>query len=288
MPGHIPARLAAGLLLSAAIGLLALRRGSLSRSGVLGAILTGTLLFGLGGFSAGFTLIVFFVSSSLLSKFTEARRRTLSEKYAKGSRRDFWQAMANAGVASAFAVGAALASWAGRGDLAGLLVCGMVGALATSNGDTWATEIGAFSRVPPRSILPPFARVEPGTSGGITALGTGAALAGAMLIGITFALLRAVGIDPEPWREAGSAFTVIAAAEVGGLAGAMFDSLLGATVQGLYRDEARGRITEKARDATGKPNPLARGLPWMTNDLVNFLASFIGALVAVLIRLAAP
>ena len=130
-------------------------------------------------------------------------------------------------------------------------------------------------------------QVAPGTSGGVTGLGTAAALAGAMLIGLTFVGLRGLNLDPEGWQSAGSALTVIAAAEVGGLAGALFDSVLGATAQGIYRDPAREMLTEKACATDGQPYPLARGWRWMSNDWVNFLASLAGAGVAALIRLAA-
>lgn len=287
MTAAIVLRLCAGLALSAAIGWLAWRRQSLSRSGVLGAVVIGTAMFGFGGLAAGLTLIVFFVSSSLLSRLNEARKRDFQEKYAKGSRRDFGQALANGGAAAGLAVAAALGHAAGDGRLTGVLLCAMLGALATSNGDTWATEIGALSRARPRLITRPWQTVAPGTSGGITSLGTGAALAGAILIGLTYVGLRELNLDPEGWQSAGSVLTVIAAAEVGGLAGAMFDSVLGATLQGIYRDPARDMLTEKARAADGQPHPLARGWRWMSNDWVNFLASLAGAAVAALIRLAA-
>jgi len=171
--------------------------------------------------------------------------------------------------------------------LSGVLICAMLGALATSNADTWATEIGALSRSRPRLITRPWQQVSPGTSGGITSLGTAAALAGAILIGLTYVGLGGLNLDPESWQSAGAALTVIAAAEVGGLAGAMFDSVLGATVQGIYRDPARDMLTEKANAPDGRPHPLARGWRWMTNDWVNFIASLAGAGVTALIRLAA-
>lgn len=277
-------RLAGGLALSAAIGLVAARKGALTRSGVVGAVLIGTLMFGFGGFAAGLTLIAFFVSSSLLSRANAARKASLQENYAKGPRRDLGQALANGGAAAALCVAAWFAHSAGRAELSGVLLCAMLGALATSNGDTWATEIGGLSHAAPRLAIPPFPRVEAGASGGVTALGTAAALGGAILVGIVFVALRALGLDPEGWQAAGSAFAVITAAEVGGLAGAMFDSILGATVQGRFRNPATHQLTEKAAAPDGTPYPLARGWRWMTNDGVNFVASLAGAAAAALMR----
>src|SRR5437868_3603671 len=60
-------RLILGLLLSAAIGWLGYRRGSLAGSGVLGAVLVGTTIFTLGGWAWGTLLVVFFVSSGGLT-----------------------------------------------------------------------------------------------------------------------------------------------------------------------------------------------------------------------------
>jgi uncharacterized membrane protein len=56
------------------------------------------------------------------------------------------------------------------------------------------------------------------------------------------------------------------------------DSLLGATAQAIYQT-ASGE-TERRAAPDGMPNPLLRGLPWMNNDLVNFLSSLVGGLIA--------
>ena len=83
-------RILCGLFLSSGIGLLARRRQSLSRSGLAGAIVTGTTTFGLGGPSWGLSLIFFFVSSSFFSHFRKQdKARTAADKFSKGSQRDF-------------------------------------------------------------------------------------------------------------------------------------------------------------------------------------------------------
>ena len=60
-----------GLVSAAGIGAFAYWRGALTRSGVVGAILTGTLILGLGGWQWGLLLIAFFASSSLLSFYRD-------------------------------------------------------------------------------------------------------------------------------------------------------------------------------------------------------------------------
>ena len=98
-------RVLLGLLLSSTIGLLAYRRRSLTGSGIAGAIITGTTTVGLGGWPWGLSLIYFFLSSSLLSHFRSRQKEaTSADKFSKGSQRDLAQAIANGGVASAFAL----------------------------------------------------------------------------------------------------------------------------------------------------------------------------------------
>ena len=89
----IGSRLIVGFALSLAIGGLAYWRRSLSASGVLGAVLIGTAIFGFGGWVRGLLLIAFFISSSLLSHYHDRRKAALAEKFAKGNRRDLGQTL---------------------------------------------------------------------------------------------------------------------------------------------------------------------------------------------------
>jgi len=59
-----------GILLGALIGYGAYRAGALTPSGAWAAVLTGGLIFGLGGFSWAVLLLTFFISSSVLSRRT--------------------------------------------------------------------------------------------------------------------------------------------------------------------------------------------------------------------------
>lgn len=255
----------AGLVLSAVIGAVAYRRGSLSRGGVVGAILTGTLHFGFGGLAWGLTLIAFFLSSTLLGRFRERDKEAVAAQYAKGGRRDLLQTLANGGVGAVLAV----IYWF---IPAPPLFAAFVGAVATVNGDTWATELGTLARRPPR-LLTTGRVVPPGTSGGVTRVGTAASVAGSLCVALVAWGLAAVfgGGVTAGW--------IPLVGTVAGLIGSLTDSLLGATVQAQYRDTA-GAITERA----GRER--VRGLPWMTNDAVNFLASVAGAAVGAVLAAA--
>jgi uncharacterized protein (TIGR00297 family) len=283
-------RLLLGLLISAAIGGFAYWRKSLSASGVLGAMITGTLIFGFGGWIPGMLLVIFFVTSSALSKF-KARskaKREASAQFDKGGRRDIWQALANGGAATALAVAAGLSFASGAETLNLIVYAAMLGALGTVTADTWATELGVLNRGQPR-LITTLRPAPPGTSGAISPAGTLAALAGALLIALVQSVLMpfdsvlsARGALAS-LLDAGQAPRLFLAALGGGFLGALSDSVLGATLQAGYVNAQSSQATERAVDANGAPNRLVRGLRWMTNDWVNFLSSLIGAALAAVI-----
>src|SRR5579864_7235222 len=122
-----------GLLLSSTISLLAYRRRSLSKSGVAGAVITGTTTFGLGGLAWSLSFIYFFVSSSLFSHYRERdKAQTATDKFSKGGQRDIAQVTANGGMATLMAIGSSLTP----SSLRETLEAGYVGALATATADT--------------------------------------------------------------------------------------------------------------------------------------------------------
>lgn len=266
-----------GLSLSLIIGVIGYRRGALSGSGVMGAALTGTLIFGLGGWEWGTLLIAFFVSSSALSFYRAHDKETLAEKFAKGHRRDLGQALANGGVAALLAVfSRLLPPPEGGQERVWFVAC--AGALAAVNADTWATELGVLSPHPPR-LITTGREVEVGASGGVTWLGIAASLGGALFIG----LLGGLGllVLRQGWAGAGA---LLLAATVGGLAGSLGDSLLGAGAQAIYWCDACQKETERRVHRCGTQTRLLRGWRWLGNDLVNFLASAVGALTATGVR----
>jgi uncharacterized protein (TIGR00297 family) len=261
-----------GLLLSALIGVLGYWREALTLGGVAGAILIGTLIFGFGGWIWGLLLITFFVSSSWLSHYRKADKEAVGDKFAKGSRRDIGQALANGGLGAILALGFAISPHP-------LLFAAFLGAMGTVNADTWGTELGVLSRVPPR-LLTTGEEVAPGTSGGVTWLGTWASLGGALLIGAMATALTQMGslLSGGGWLLEAISYPLLAV--VGGMTGSLFDSLLGATVQGIYYCPRCTKETENPVHRCGQTAHLVRGWTWLNNDVVNFTASIIGGLVA--------
>jgi len=269
MPTLDLVQIVTGLILSSLIAWLAYRRVALTKSGVAGAILTGTAIFGFGGLDWGVLLIVFFVSSSLLTRYRESAKAQVAEQFAKGGPRDLQQALANGGMAALIALVYGL-----TGTASMPLLFAFVGAMAEANADTWATELGILSKETPRMITT-RKPVAAGTSGGVTWDGTGAALAGAMLIGGLAALFRWLAGMP-----ANTAAMLLPVAALAGTAGALADSLLGATVQGIYYCDACGKETERELHRCGNRTRLVRGWRALNNDWVNLIGTLVGAVVA--------
>jgi len=273
------------LTLSLAISAGAYRARALSADGALAAVVVGTVVLGMGGVAWAVLLLAFFVPSSALTRWRAAAKAVAGEEVAKGGRRDAVQVLANGGVATALAALAAL-----RPDLA--LFPAFAGAIAAATADTWATEVGLLSRGAPRLITTGRA-VPPGTSGGVTPLGTAAALAGGVLIGVLAALFVLAGwttvpqivgdvaaaAPPAQRTVPGAAMRVLLATPAAALLAALFDSLLGATVQAAYRCPRCDTPTERRVHRCGTRTTLTRGFAWISNDAVNLAATAAGAAV---------
>ncbi len=220
----------------------------------------------MGGGRFTIPLLAFFLSSSLLSRLGKARKACPKADEAKGATRDAGQVWANGGAAVVLVL---LYAYAVRRmpfyETRALLTL-FLAALASVNADTWATEIGALSSKAPR-LLTNWRSVPPGTSGAITGLGLMAGVAGAILIPLSalpFWHLDAVEFSSVAWA---------------GFLGSLLDSVLGAGVQAQYRDPTTGELTDMAQ-VSGHATVRVRGLSWVNNDVVNFLASVGGVLCA--------
>ena len=94
------ARALAAALLGGGVAGVAYWRRTLTRDGAMAAALIGAVVFFTGGLPAAASLLVFFGSSSALSRLDETRKASGPLAQAKGARRDAWQVLANGGVAT--------------------------------------------------------------------------------------------------------------------------------------------------------------------------------------------
>ncbi|MCW3100971.1 MAG: putative rane protein [Chthonomonadaceae bacterium] len=251
-----------------AIGFAALAYGMklLTRSGAIATAGVGFVVFGMGGGKFLVPLLVFFATSSVLSRIGRRRKAGANAVTVKGATRDAGQVLANGGAAALIALLFQPLAHHMPLEAPRYLLLLYLAALATVNADTWSTEIGGLSTAPPR-LLSNWKRVAPGTSGAITGLGIFAALVGSLVVTLAGWLV---------WRLNAAEFVVVAWA---GFLGSLLDSVLGASVQALYRDPVSGQPTEQPRTAD-RAHALLRGFRWINNDVVNFVASVGGILCA--------
>lgn len=248
------------ILASLFLALGALRFNALAVDGALGACVIGVLVFGIGKWKFMVPMALFFLLSSLLSKIGKRRRETTRTSFGKGSKRDVVQVFANGGVPLILTIWwfYSPSDW---------LYAAFVASIAAATADTWATEIGFFSRRPPRDSIS-FRTVEPGESGGVTLLGTLGGLAGSAVIALSgFAFL------PDQ--------SMMALVTVAGFVASLVDSVLGATIQGVYQCTTCRMKTELATHCNS-PVALLRGSRFISNDAVNLLCTLSGGAIILL------
>jgi len=257
-------KLLIGLILGIVIAVAAWRLRTLSRSGAYAAAISGGLIFGLGGLPWAVLLLTFFISSSALSRAFSKRKASLTEKFSKGSQRDWGQVLANGGLGAGLAVLHAFLPGQTWPWIA------FAGAMAAVNADTWATEVGVLNPSPPR-MLTTWQPVERGSSGAISWLGSLAALTGGGLVALlAYLFYPALGFT-----------SIWVGVTLGAAGGSFFDSLLGATVQAIYWCPNCKKETERhPLHLCGAETSQIRGWSWLNNDWVNFGASLAGALLA--------
>lgn len=254
-------RLILGAIASAISALAAHRMRALSKTGAIAAFVVGTAAV-VAGWSWAALLIAYFVAATALSKFREEEKaKRIGSIVDKGDERDATQVFANGGIFAIAAIAELIthsSAWYAIG----------VGALAASAADTWATEVGTLASGEPVSIIS-GRRVPAGTSGGITVPGSLAGVAGALFV--------AAGTALAQWPVT---FTAVA---LGGIGGALSDSLLGATIQSRRWCDACEKPTERLVHDCGNRTRRVGGVGGLDNDAVNAVCSVVGALVALLL-----
>ncbi|MGH7509484.1 MAG: DUF92 domain-containing protein [Gemmatimonadales bacterium] len=242
-------------LASSAAVLVAWWSRTLTASGALAAWTVGLLVLHGTGWQGGALLAAFFISSNLVSRVGPRPTTGLDPK---SDRRDLWQVYANGGAAALAAVLSPPASPLG--------IWAVTGALAAAAADTWATSIGATSRLPPRLVW--SGRTVPaGTSGGMTPAGNLGAAAGAFSVAATGAVVTGVPL-------------LLLAGTLIGFLGMVADSALGAALQGRFHCPNCDEASEWRVHRCGASTSAKGGLSWLNNDGVNFLATALAACAA--------
>lgn len=265
-----------GLGLGLVVAVVGRRLRLLSVGGALVAAAALLLSTGLVGWAWGGLVLVHLVGEGLWAFYRLPRKRALGQRFAPAERRRHGKVLARLGWPT-------LVALYGRvgGDPA-LVFSAFVGAMAAATADVWNTEVGVLNPEPPR-LITTRRKVEPGSAGAVSPLGVVAALGGAWLIGFLGLglMVLAAWIEVSAWSRA--LLWLPLAATIGGVAGSLVDSLLGATAQAIYYCEECEVRTESPVHRCGETARRVRGVTWLTDDLVDLVCGVSGAAVTALL-----
>ncbi len=205
-------RLALGVAVNAALAAAAFAARTVDLSGVIGGFLLGTAIYLFLDWRGYLLLVAFFVIGSACTKIGYRRKAAANLAQEKGGRRGARHALANAGVAAACALFAAVTVHPV------LFAVGFAAAFATAAADTSSSEIGQL--LGRRTFLITTLRPVPrGTEGAVSLEGTLAGIAASALVGV---LGAALGL--YPW---GAVVPIVVAAFVG----TTLESVVGAALE---------------------------------------------------------
>lgn len=253
-----------------------------SKKLTLGAAITATLIALIVTFKSGsylplLPLLFFFASSVLLEKILPAKVQSDAKDQ---QARDVFQVIANGGVyglaylflpdltqdfvgiSQTSKVAMSLYETQTDSVILGRFLMGLgLISLAVATADTWASTIGKYFKA---TAFDPFRwqRVHAGLSGGMTLVGTLAALIGSICIACFLFILL------PNWKLLMPHLMMITLAGFGGM---LLDSLLGSRLQRQYFYDNRWHDTAPQDGNAEK----TRGLSWVTNDVVNLLSILI-------------
>ncbi|XP_036433074.1 transmembrane protein 19 isoform X2 [Colossoma macropomum] len=256
----------------------ALRRKSLDHSGALGALLVGFILT-MANMSFFAALLAFFITSTNLTRWKgDVKKRTDSE-YKEGGQRNWVQVFCNGGVPTELALLYMIE--VGPGEMpvdfgkqysASWMCLSLLGALACSAGDTWASEVGpVISKNKPR-LITTWNEVPIGTNGGITTVGLIASFLGGATVGTAYFMTQLLLVNEL--HLAVPQWPIIVYGAMAGLLGSMLDSFLGANMQYSGYDESTGKVVHHESPAVKR----ICGKPILDNNGVNLFSSILIAL----------
>ncbi|XP_041637187.1 transmembrane protein 19 [Cheilinus undulatus] len=267
------------ILIPLVLTLRALKRHSLDKSGALGALLVGFVLT-MANFSFFSALLTFFITSSRLTRWGGAQKKKIDADYKEGGQRNWVQVFCNGGVPTELALLYMIEVGPGEMPIdfskqysASWMCLSLLGALACSAGDTWASEVGpVLSQSQPR-LITTWEEVPAGTNGGVTPVGLAASFLGGLSVGAAYFMTQLLFIndlhlvDPQ--------WPIVMYGGVAGLLGSMLDSFLGAHMQYSGFDSSIGKVVGYESATTRR----ICGKPILDNNAVNLFSSVLIALI---------
>jgi uncharacterized protein (TIGR00297 family) len=269
-----------GLLVVGGFGVFSMRVKAVNFSGLIAGLVVGLSVWVFGGWPWFIIILTFHLVTAQFTHFKYEYKRKLGVAEGKHGARAWGNVFANGGIPAVFAVfEKAYPTYFGQS--ADIFFAAFIAAIATTTADTLATEIGLLYPREPRLITRLRKKVPAGTSGGVSPLGEIAVIGGGLLIGCV-AWLLAITTKLVPSEGIlGFGPNLLTICVVSAFVGSTIDSLLGASIQSMYRCRTCQKITEHSNHC-GEPAKLLKGWRVLGNNWVNFISSMCGATVGLL------
>ncbi len=220
----------------------------LTPEGFAHSLALGTMLWMTLGWRGWTVCVLYLFLGQLVTKIGFDTKQKLGIAEGRGGRRGPENVWGSAFTGTLCAAAAAQAVKSGSlflGLSSNVWILGYVASLATKLSDTFASEIGkAYGKT--TFLITTLQSVPRGTEGAISLEGTVASIVGGLLLSLYAYLI--VGLIPSVQGVGVATFAAFMAT--------MVESLIGATLQGK------------------------EGMSWMSNEVVNFINTFIGATIA--------
>ena len=228
----------------------------LTPSGFVHSLALGTMLWTTLGYRGWSVCVLYLFLGQLVTKVGFDTKEKLGIAEGRGGRRgpeNVWGSAFTGTMCAAAAAHALASAGSGSGGVflgvsANVWILGYVASLATKLADTFASEIGkAYGKT--TFLITTFQLVPRGTEGAISLEGTCASIVGGLVLSLY--AYGVVGLIPSVQG--------VGIATVAAFMATMVESYIGATLQGK------------------------KEISWMTNEVVNFINTLIGASIAMVL-----
>lgn len=214
----------------------------ISRSGAIGGFVVGCLIYYFTDWRGYVVLVTFFILGTLVTKVKYKEKAEKGIAQEDEGKRGAKHAVANCLTSLLLGLAAYFALTRNYDYTATLLLAGYAGAFATALSDTASSEIGqAYGKT--TILLTSFKRVPPGTEGAVSLEGTFAGIFASLVLAL-------VGLATGILLGWQGVLAVVIAAFIGNT----LESILGSTIEQL---------------------------PFVTNEVTNFINTLIGAGAAI-------
>jgi len=253
-----------GVVVVSAFGVLSIMIRIVNISGAIAGFFVGLFVFIFGGWKWFLIILTFHLIAGSSTKFRYQYKKSKGVAEERLGARGWENVLANGGIATMLSIIEGITP-------SQIFFIGFLGAVSTAFTDTLATEIGVLYPHAPR-LITNMKKVPTGTSGAISPFGELAVIGGAIVIGSLSCFLDLTNLNLQ---------TILLIALIGGFSGTTLDSVIGATIQAMYKCQVCGKIVEKGLHCD-TPTIHLKGIRLFNNNVVNLCSTAFGAITAIL------